>query len=84
MYCDKFRRKTELADAVRTAFQRVNNLGSQEIEEFENWVRNILLSVCENKRSVVKEILEWARNGDENMAFKYNIVRMFEEERAEG
>lgn len=63
MYCDKFRRKTELADAVRTAFQRVNNLGSQEIEEFENWVRNILLSVCENKRSVVKEILEWARNG---------------------
>ena len=84
MYCDKFRKRTELANAVRTAYRRVRELGNQEMEEFENWVKNILLAVSEDKRSLVKEILEWARNGDDDMAFKYNITRMFEEERAEG
>ena len=84
MYCDKFRKKEQLADAVRIAYQRVSQLGNQETVEFENWVKNILLSICENKESVVIEILNWARKGDEDMAFQYNIVRMFENERTEG
>lgn len=84
MYCDKFRKKEQLAEAVRIAYQRVNRLGSQETVEFESWVKNILLSICENKESVVIEILNWAKKGDEDMAFQYNIVRMFENERTEG
>ena len=84
MYCDKLRQKVEIADAVRKAFQRVSQLGKQSEEEFGNWVKNILLSICDNRESVVMEILEWARNGDDDMAFKYNIVRIFEDEKAEG
>ena len=30
------------------------------------------------------EILSWAKKGDDDMAFQYNIVRMFENERTEG
>ncbi len=84
MYCDKFRKKEQLAEAVRIAYQRVSQLGRQETVEFESWVKNILLSICENKESVVIEILNWAKKGDEDMAFQYNIVRMFENERTEG
>ncbi|MCI9651777.1 MAG: Rpn family recombination-promoting nuclease/putative transposase [Lachnospiraceae bacterium] len=84
MYCDKFRKKLELAGAIRRAYGRVEGLGRQELEEFRNWVKYILLSVCGDKLAVVEEILSWAGNGEDDMAFKYNIVRMFEEEREEG
>lgn len=86
MYCDKFRKKLELADAVRTAYSRVQTLDSQEKEEFNNWVKNILLSICGNKEALVEEILSWAEsgNGDGDMAFKYNIIKAFEDEREEG
>lgn len=84
MYCDKFRKKLELAVAIRTAYARTKELDSQEQEEFRNWVKYILLSICENKEVVVEEILRWAGDGEDDMAFKYNIIRAFEEERAEG
>lgn len=84
MYCDKFRKKLELAGAIRTAYGRVGELGLQEREEFRNWVKYILLSVCGNKEAVVEEILSWAGDGEDDMAFKYNIIRAFEDERAEG
>ena len=44
----------------------------------------ILLSVCGNREAVVEEILSWAGDGEDDMAFKYNIIRAFEDERAEG
>lgn len=84
MYCDKYRKKLELAGAIRTACNRVRELGLQETEEFRNWVKYILLSVCGNKEAVVEEILSWAGNGEDDMEFKYNIIRAFEDERAEG
>ena len=84
MYCDKFRRKYELAEAIRTAYDRIQLLGNQEKEEFNNWVKTILLSVCGNREAVVEEILSWAGNGVDDMAFKYNIIKAFEDERAEG
>lgn len=84
MYCDKYRRKLELAGAIRTAYGRVRGLSLQEREEFRNWVRYILLAVCGNKEAVVEEILGWAGEGEDDMAFKYNIIRVFEEEKAEG
>lgn len=84
MYCDKFRKKQELADAVRTAYERIQLLGKQEKEEFNGWVKSILLSVCGNREAVVEEILNWAGNGVDDMAFKYNIIKAFEDERAEG
>ena len=84
MYCDKFRSKLELVGALRAACGRINELGLQAREEFRNWVEFILLSVCGNKKAVVEEILNWAGNGEDDMAFKYNIIRMVEEERAEG
>lgn len=83
MYCDKYRRKAEVAEAVRTSIRRVKRLGNQETEEFKRWVKHILLSICKNKESLVMEILNWAE-GDEDMAFQYNIVRMVEDEKAEG
>lgn len=52
--------------------------------ERKNWVKYILLSVCGNREAVVEEILNWAGNGDDDMAFKYNIIRAFEDERKEG
>lgn len=84
MYCDKYRRKLELAGAIRTAYGRVQGLSSQEREEFRNWVRYILLSVCGNKEAVVQELISWAGEGEDDMAFKYNIIRAFEDEKAEG
>ena len=81
MYCDKFRRKQELVAAVRKAYGRVRQLGAQEREEFHNWVRYILLSVCDNKEAVVEEIMAQAENGDDNMAFEYTIIREFNKER---
>ena len=84
MYCDKYRKKLELAEAIRTAYGRVGKLGLQEMEEFRNWVKYILLSVCGNKEAVVEEILSWAGNGEDDMAFKYNIIKAFEDEREEG
>lgn len=59
-------------------------MGAKEREEFRNWVKYILLSVCGNKEAVVEEILNWAGDGEDDMAFKYNIIRAFEDERAEG
>lgn len=32
----------------------------------------------------MEEILSWAGDGEDDMAFKYNIIRAFEDERAEG
>ncbi len=32
----------------------------------------------------MEEILSWAGNGEDDMEFKYNIIRAFEDERAEG
>lgn len=84
MYCDKYRKKLELAGAIRMAYSRIGTLGLQEREEFRNWVKYILLSVCGNKEAVVEEILSWAGDGEDDMAFKYNIIRAFEDERAEG
>lgn len=84
MYCDKFRKKLELAGAIRTAYGRIGELGLQEREEFRNWVKYILLSVCGNKEAVVEEILSWAGDGEDDVAFKYNIIRMVENEREEG
>ncbi len=84
MYCDKYRKKLELVGAIRTAYSRIGELGLQEREEFRNWVKYILLSVCGNKEAVVEEILSWAGTGEDDMAFKYNIIRAFEDEREEG
>ena len=84
MYCDKFRKGAALADAIKEAYTRIQDLDAQAKEEFEEWTRNILLSICGDKKAVVEEILSWARNGDDNMAFKYNIIKAFEDERAEG
>ncbi|MCI9143791.1 MAG: hypothetical protein HFH87_14455, partial [Lachnospiraceae bacterium] len=66
------------------SYKRIETLGAQEKEEFRNWVKYILLSICGNKAAVVEEILNWAGNGEDDMAFKYNIIKAFEDERAEG
>ena len=84
MYCDKFRKRDELAEAIRTSYKRIESLGAQEKEEFRNWVKYILLSVCGNTETVVEEILRWTGNGEDDMEFKYNIIKIFENERAEG
>ncbi len=81
MYCDKYRKKLELVGAVRAACDRVRKLGLQEQEEFRNWVKYILLSVCDNSEALVDEILSWAGNGEDDMAFEYTFVRVFREER---
>ena len=47
-------------------------------------MKYILLSICGNKAAVVEEILNWAGKGEDDMAFKYNIIKAFEDERAEG
>lgn len=36
------------------------------------------------KEAVLDEILVQSGNGEEDMAFKYNIIKMFEDEHAEG
>ncbi|MDD6201697.1 MAG: Rpn family recombination-promoting nuclease/putative transposase [Lachnospiraceae bacterium] len=84
MYCDKFRMKEQLANALRKAFKRVSVLDKQEQEAFRGWVKHILMEVCEYKESVADEIINWAGNGVDDMSFQYNIVRMFEKEREEG
>lgn len=84
MYCDKFRKNAELAEIVRKALERAASLKKQEAEEFENWVRNILLVICGNKKEMIREILSGIEKGEDDMAFKYNIIRAFEEERVEG
>ena len=81
MYCDKFRRKQELVTAVREAYGRIRQLGAQEREEFHNWAKYILLSVCDNKEAVVEEIMAQAEKGDDDMAFEYTIIREFNKER---
>lgn len=84
MYCDKLRKKIELANALKMAYGRVQKLDSRSQKEFSEWVKSILLQICGNKEAVVEEILNWTGNGDEDMAFKYNIIKAFEDERAEG
>lgn len=56
-------------------------MGAQEREEFHNWAKYILLSVCDNKEAVVEEILAQAEKGDVDMAFEYTIIREFNKER---
>ncbi len=84
MYCDKFRKNAELEQVVRKALTRASSLKKQEAEEFVNWVRNILLAICGNKKEMVQEILSGMEKGEDDVAFKYNIIRAFEEEREEG
>ena len=57
MYCDKFRKKEDLIDAIRLTYDRIQLLGNQEREEFNNWVRYILLFICSDKERVMEEIL---------------------------
>ena len=83
MYCDKLRQEQELTEALRRAYSRVRGLGAQEQEAFRDWVRHILLSVCGDREAVIEEILSWIGDGEDDMAFKYNIVKMFEDKRAE-
>ena len=47
-------------------------------------MKYILLSVCGDREAVVEEILSWAGDREDDMAFKYNIIRAFEDEREEG
>ena len=84
MYCDKFRKRMELAEAIRTTYKRIESLGAQEKEEFQNWVKYILVSICGDRETVMEEILSWSGKGEDDMAFKYNIIKAFEDERAEG
>jgi predicted transposase/invertase (TIGR01784 family) len=81
MYCDKFRNKEQMLDALKQAYNRVEKLNGQEQEEFENWVNTIFLSVCENKEAALKEIVSRLGNGEKGMAIKYNLVKIFEEEK---
>jgi len=84
MYCDKFRQKAELIDALQEAFERVEQLGRQQQKQFEDWVHGILLAICGENEKEVRQILENTRKkGDTNMAFQYNIIRTFELERAQ-
>lgn len=84
MYCDKFREKAEVTEAVRKALARASSMEKQETEEFENWVRNILLVICGNRKDMIQRILSGLENGGDDMAFKYNIIKAFEDERTEG
>lgn len=79
MYCDKVRRQNELTSAVQKAYARILELGKQEIEEFDQWVQNILLSICNGREDVISEILNVIRNGDGDMAFKHGIILEYEE-----
>lgn len=83
MYCDKYRKRLELIMAIRKAYGRIGELGLQQQEEFRNWARRILVSVCGAKQAVAEEILSWSEDKEDDVAFQYNIVRVFEEERAE-
>jgi hypothetical protein len=70
-----------MLDALKQAYNRVEKLNGQEQEEFENWVNTIFLSVCENKEAALKEIVSRLGNGEKGMAIKYNLVKIFEEEK---
>lgn len=82
MYCDRYRKKDEIIDALKKTYERVEMLDRQEQTQFSNWVKNILLSVCENKEAVLAEVLSRADKGEEDMAFEYNMVKMIREEQA--
>lgn len=84
MYCDKLRKKNDLIEALKKAYERIGELDGQSQKEFDSWVKYILLSVCGNKKAVMEEVLNRNGNGDEDMAFKYNIIKAFENEREEG
>ncbi len=84
MYCDKLRKKNDLIEALKKAYERIGELDGQTQKEFDSWVKYILLSVCGNKKAVMEEVLNRNGNGDEDMAFKYNIIKAFENEREEG
>ena len=83
MYCDKFRKKEELLDAIKTTYDRIELLGNQEKEEFNNWVRYILLSICGNREQVMEAVMSWSEKGVENMAFTYNIIKAVQDEKDE-
>lgn len=82
MYCDRYRKKDEIIDALKKTYERVEMLDRQEQTQFSNWVKNILLSVCENKEAVLAEVLSRTDKGEEDMAFEYNMVKMIREEQA--
>ena len=84
LFRSRYRKKEELPEVLKNAYRRVKMLAKQEQAEFDKWVRYILLSVCGDKEAVLDEILVQSGNGEEDMAFKYNIIKMFEDEHAEG
>ena len=83
MYCDKFRRKVELINAVHRAYERVRSLSAQEQESFDDWVRYILLSICGDNTTAVEEIMKFAKKGEDDMGFQYNAIAGYEEEKRE-
>lgn len=84
MYCDKFREKESLIEALKTAYDRVKELDAQSRKEFDNWVKHILFSLCGNKEAVMEAVFRYSGDGGRDMAFQYNIVRIFEKEREDG
>jgi len=83
MYCDKFRSSEQLIEILQRAHDRMRGLSSQEQEEFAGWVSHILLTICDDKESVAREVSSWNRNGESDMPIEYNIVRVFKQEKEE-
>ena len=52
-----------------------------ELLAFHNWVKHILLVICDNKETVVDEITKWAENGEDTMAFEYTIIREYRKQK---
>ncbi len=83
MYCDKYRAHSEIITALQTAYRRINTLNDQDIESFDVWAHNILLSVCKDKTAVAEELLTLVKKGDNNMGdFKHGWLLQYEEDQA--
>lgn len=83
MYCDKYRAHSEIITALQTAYRRINTLNDQDIESFDVWAHNILLSVCKDKTAVAEELLTLVKKGDDNMGdFKHGWLLQYEEDQA--
>ncbi len=83
MYCDKFRRKVELINALHRAYERIKKLSAQEQESFDNWVRRILSAICGENADVAEKIIEFTKKGEDDMGFQYNAIAGYEEEKRE-
>lgn len=83
MYCDKFRERAEIINALNTAYKRINTLNPQDIESFDVWAHNILLNICKDKSAIASELLTIVKKGDDNMGdFKHGWLLQYEEDRA--